>query len=69
MINGKDQVLDYFQKFDVIVEQKIGLSLKVVRSNNGANTQIHLRSTAESMRSSLKGQFLRHRSKMDPQRE
>ena len=34
MIRNKDQVLDYFQKLHVAVEQETGLSLQAVCSDN-----------------------------------
>ena len=35
MIKSNDQLLDYFQKFHVAVEQETGLSLKAVHFDNG----------------------------------
>ena len=34
MIRSKDQVLNYFQKFHVVVQRETWLSLKAVRSDN-----------------------------------
>lgn len=56
MIKCKDQVY-YFQKFHVAIQRGNGCHLKQFILIIEANTQIHLRSTLESMGSNMRGKF------------
>ena len=57
MIKCKDQVLDYFRKFHVAIQRGNGCHSKQFILIIEANTQIHLRSTLESIGSSMRGKF------------
>ncbi|RVW64630.1 Retrovirus-related Pol polyprotein from transposon TNT 1-94 [Vitis vinifera] len=63
-LKSKDQVLDVFKDFHVMVERQTDKQLKSVIVDNGGEYRGHLSNTAEVMASGLRRRFLRPHSKM-----